>query len=92
MLLVAAKLRPFQRDDTPPRLRTLCFLPYFTDAILAAVGGLVNPLGLPGMMRGWKHREEEPGPITRSVAWISTAAVASLLFILVRGRGITWSR
>jgi len=28
----------------------------------------------------------------RSVAWIATAVVASLLFIFVLGRGLTWSR
>jgi hypothetical protein len=30
--------------------------------------------------------------VRRSGAWIATAAVASLLFILVLGRGLTWSR
>jgi hypothetical protein len=32
------------------------------------------------------------GPIPRSLAWIVTGAVASLLFIFVLGRGLTWSR
>jgi hypothetical protein len=32
------------------------------------------------------------GPIGRSTPWIATAAVASLLFIFVLGRGLTWSR
>lgn len=31
-------------------------------------------------------------PIRRSVAWIATGAIASLLFIFVLGRGLTWSR
>jgi hypothetical protein len=47
MLLVAAKLRPFRGDDTSPyRLRGLCWTPYFTDGILAGLGGLLNPAGL----------------------------------------------
>jgi hypothetical protein len=32
------------------------------------------------------------GPIRRSIAWIATGAIASLLFIFVLGRGLTWSR
>jgi hypothetical protein len=31
-------------------------------------------------------------PIPRSIAWIATGAIASLLFIFVLGRGLTWSR
>jgi hypothetical protein len=47
MLLVAAELRPFHREDTSSqRLRGLCWTPYFTDAILAGLGGLLNPAGL----------------------------------------------
>lgn len=47
MLLVAAELRPFL--ETPadwPRMRRLCWMPYFTDGILAGVAGLLNPAGL----------------------------------------------
>jgi hypothetical protein len=47
MLLVAAEMTPFDRKESPPRrLRDLCWTPYFTDGILAALGGLLNPLGL----------------------------------------------
>ena len=47
MLLVAEKLKPFQANDqTSRRLRVLCWAPYFTDGILAGLGGWVNPLGL----------------------------------------------
>ena len=47
MLLVAAQLKPFQ-EKIPPlrRLRVLCWTPYFTDGILAALAGLLNPAGL----------------------------------------------
>jgi hypothetical protein len=115
MLVVAAKLKPFRgNDEISPRLRALCWTPYFTDGILAALGALLNPLGLfyivasalpstlganagllslPAMMRRWGRSEEEQvEPMRRSAAWIATAAVASLLFIFVLGRGLTWSR
>jgi hypothetical protein len=47
MLMVAAKLKPFQgKDDHSRRLRALCWTPYFSDGILAGLGGLLNPLGL----------------------------------------------
>jgi hypothetical protein len=110
MLLVAAKLKPFLLG----RLRVLCWTPYFTDGILAALGGLLNPAGwfyifasalpstlganagllsLPSMMRSWtRSQEPQVGPIHRSPAWIATAAIVSLLFIFVLGRGLTWSR
>jgi hypothetical protein len=114
MLLVIAKLNPFRgRDERSLRIRGLCWTPYFTDGILAGLGGLLNPAGLfyviasalpstlganagllslPSIMRKSNGKEEQVGPIERSIAWIATAAVASLLFILVLGRGLTWSR
>lgn len=47
MLLVAEKLRPFRRnDDDPRKMRTLCWLPYFSDGILAGIAGLFNPAGM----------------------------------------------
>jgi hypothetical protein len=115
MLVTAAKLKPFQSDgEGARRLRMLCWTPYFTEGILAGIGGLFNPMGLfyviasalpstlganagmlslPGMTRRWRAAKEgQVEPIRRSAAWIATAAVSSLLFILVLGRGITWSR
>jgi hypothetical protein len=113
LLVVGAKLKPFQEEGSR-RLRGLCWTPYFTDGILAGLGGLLNPAGLfyviasalpstlganagllslPSMMRRWNPSEEEQvGTIGRSTAWIATGAVASLLFIFVLGRGLTWSR
>jgi hypothetical protein len=35
--------------------------------------------------------EEQLGSVGRSAGWIVTSAIASLLFIFVLGRGITWS-
>ena len=115
MLVVAAKLKPFRAaDERSRRLRALCWTPYFTDGILAGLGGLLNPLGLfyviasalpstlganagllslPSMMRksNWSE-EEQVGPMPRSRGWIATGVIASLVFIFVLGRGITWSR
>ena len=45
MRAVAGELRPFKRED-PNRLRRLCFIPYAADGALAAVAGLLNPLGV----------------------------------------------
>ncbi len=47
MLLVAAELRALAGlASNPRRLRDLCWTPYFTDGLLAALGGLLNPMGL----------------------------------------------
>ncbi len=115
MLLVAAKLGPFRRnDDDPRKMRVLCWLPYFTEGILAGIAGLLNPAGmfyvfasalastlggnagmlaLPTMLRQPRPMEEEPaGSLPRSPAWIAVAAIASLIFIFVLGRGVTWTR
>jgi hypothetical protein len=116
MVLVGAEMQPFLgKGELLARARRLCWTPYFTDGILAGLGGLMNPLGLfyvvasalpstlganagllslPGLLRIWKPaQEEEPvAAIRRSFAWIATGAVASLLFIFVLGRGLTWSR
>src|SRR5580700_5575611 len=47
MLVVAAKLKPFQeKNPTSRRIRAFCWTPYFTDGILAGLGGLLNPAGL----------------------------------------------
>jgi len=114
MLVVAGKLNPFRGDGERARgLRALCWTPYFTDGILAGLGGLLNPAGLfyviasalpstlganagllslPSMMGRWTRGPEEVEPIVRSTAWVAIAAIASLLFIFVLGRGLTWSR
>lgn len=62
-------------------------------ALPSTLGANSGLLSLPWMMRGARPMQQEPvGPIRRSGAWIATAVVASLVFILVFGRGITWSR
>jgi hypothetical protein len=112
VLVVRAELRPFRSKRNSGRIRRLCWTPYFTDGILAGLGGLLNPAGLfyvvasalpstlganagllslPSMM-GRGDGEEGVGPILRSRAWIVAGTVASVLFIFVLGRGLTWSR
>jgi hypothetical protein len=62
-------------------------------ALPSTLGANAGLLSLPSLMRRWSRSEEEPvGPVRRSAVWIAIAAVASLLFIFVLGRGITWSR
>jgi hypothetical protein len=63
-------------------------------ALPSTLGANAGLLSLPSMLRGrGKTSEEEPAePIHRSAAWIAAGAIASLLFIFVLGRGITWSR
>jgi hypothetical protein len=47
MLAVGGRLKPFQgASRRSARLRRLCWVPYVTDGILAALGGLLNPVGL----------------------------------------------
>jgi hypothetical protein len=62
-------------------------------ALPSTLGANAGLLSLPSMMRGIKASQSEAvRPIQRSVAWIATGAVASLLFIFMLGRGITWVR
>lgn len=114
-LLVAAKLKPFQGPGASSRVRALCWTPYFTDGVLAGLGGLLNPLGLfyvvasalpstlganagllslpsamPGLVRRWGREDEEVQPIQRSLVWIAGAVIASLLFVFILARGLTW--
>ncbi len=62
-------------------------------ALPSTLGANAGLLSLPSMMRGWDRSEEEQvGSMRRSAAGIAAAAVASLLFIFVLGRGLTWPR
>ena len=62
-------------------------------ALPSTLGANCGLLALPGIMHGWTCREESlAGPVARSTAWIAAGAIASALFILVLGRGLTWSR
>jgi hypothetical protein len=47
MLIVGAQLEAFrEKDGFSPRIRRLCYTPYFTDGILAGISGSMNPIGL----------------------------------------------
>jgi predicted cobalt transporter CbtA len=62
-------------------------------ALPSTLGANAGLLSLPSMMRRPRPDDEErAGPIARSLAWVAAGAVASLLFVLVLGRGITWPR
>jgi hypothetical protein len=62
-------------------------------ALPATLGANAGLLSLPSLIRRrWRSEGEPVPPLRRSAAWIATAAVASLLFIFVLGRGLTWSR
>jgi hypothetical protein len=60
---------------------------------LGANAGLLSlPSSMPGLIRRWGRGEEEVQPIQHSFSWIAAAIAASLLFVLVLARGLTWSR
>jgi hypothetical protein len=61
-------------------------------ALPSTLGANAGMWSLPGMLRMWPPNEGPVAPIRRSTAWIVTGIVASLVFIFVLGRGITWSR
>jgi hypothetical protein len=62
-------------------------------ALPSTLGANAGLLSLPSMLRGTKTSEEKPvEPIQRSAAWIAVGGIASLLFILVLGGGITLLR
>ena len=62
-------------------------------ALPSTLGANAGLLSLPGLMRGKNIQSDETvAPIERSMPWIATGAVVALLFIVVSGRGITWSR
>jgi hypothetical protein len=62
-------------------------------ALPSTLGANAGLLSLPFMMRNVSGSAEgQIGPVRRSGVWIAAAAVASLTFIFVLGRGLTWSR
>ncbi len=62
-------------------------------ALPSTLGANAGLLSLPSLMRGQKIQSDEVvPPLQRSLPWIVTGVVVALLFIVVLGRGITWSR
>lgn len=62
-------------------------------ALPSTLGANAGLLALPGMMKGWKpvHDGDSAGPMARSWGWIAAGGIASAIFIVVLGRGITWT-
>jgi hypothetical protein len=115
MRLIGSELVPYlSKRNRGPRLRHLCWAPYFADGALAGLASSLSPLGLFYMIASalpstlganmgffWmpfslhpRNSPEDPplGAIPRSIPWIVTGAVSALFFILVLGRGVSWSR
>lgn len=107
MLVVAREINRFR-----PPIRSLCWTPYVTEAILAAVAGLFNPAGLfyviasalpstlganaglisiPFMIRGWKPCADPVDPIPRSPFSIVLGSIAAAFFVVILGRGLTFT-
>jgi hypothetical protein len=70
-------------------------------ALPSTLGANAGLLSLPSMMRIRRRSAQESdaaanvapvAQIHRSIAWIAAGAIASLVFIFVLGRGLTWSR
>jgi hypothetical protein len=60
-------------------------------ALPSTLGANAGLLALPGVMHGWKCSEQDRvGPVCRSIAWIAIGSVASVLFVCVLGRGLTF--
>jgi hypothetical protein len=59
-------------------------------AIPATMGANAGMLSLPGMVG--RAEGDGPGVIRRDWRWIGTAAVLTVLFVFVLGRGLTWRR
>lgn len=62
-------------------------------ALPSTLGANAGLLSLPSMLRNRALPENSQlAPIPRSIPWIAAAAVATLWFVFVLGRGLTWSR
>jgi len=65
----------------------------FASALPSTLGANAGLLSLPSLMdKSPSDNSEKVGPIARSKAWIAIAAIASLVFVIVLGRGITFTR
>lgn len=64
-----------------------------TSALPSTLGANAGLWSLPSMVRPSKSGEEDQvGAIRHSPLWIAAGVVVSLLFIVVLGRGLSWSR
>jgi hypothetical protein len=68
------------------------FFYVIASGVSSSLGANTGLFVLPFVMDREQHNEHPVAGIDRSAAWIAVAAIASLLFVIVLGRGITWSR
>lgn len=62
-------------------------------ALPSTLGANAGMWMLPGLIRRRvSPTDEEVAPVSRSIAWIASGAIATLFFIFVLGRGVTWAR
>ena len=65
----------------------------FASALPATLGANAGLLSLPSLMyKPPSDHPEQVGPIGRSKVWIAIAVIASLFFVIVLGRGVTFTR
>ena len=70
------------------------FFYVIASALPSTLGANAGLLSLPSLI-AWRKPvwgEAPVAPISRSMAWIAAGAVASLVFIFILGRGLTWTR
>jgi hypothetical protein len=96
--LIALCYTPYFTDGSLALLGGLMnpvgFFYVIASALPSTLGANAGLLSLPFVMLKWRrvHLGEPVGPIERSPAWIVAGVAASLLFIFVFGRGLSWSR
>jgi hypothetical protein len=61
-------------------------------AVPSSLGANTGLFVMPFFMWGAKPWANPVSPVARSLVWITCAAIIGVLFIVVLGRGITWSR
>ncbi len=61
-------------------------------ALPSTLGANAGLLSLPSILRHQPRAAAQAGQVTRSRAWLVAGALASLWFVFVVGRGITWTR
>jgi hypothetical protein len=62
-------------------------------ALPSTLGANAGMWTLPGLVRQRvAATDERVAAISRSIPWIACGAVVTLLFVLVVGRGLTWTR
>lgn len=61
-------------------------------ALPSTLGANAGLLSLPSILARRPAADEQVGPVSRSMPWIAAGAVAAIAFIVILGRGLTWTR